>query len=338
MYLIPHLRQPADIVEDATKFFSIIALSILPIIIFQIFKQFIEGMGHTKQAMIVSIGGNLLNIVLNVVLLYGYWGLPAMGLFGIAYATLISRIFMAVSMMVYFMYAKEYVVYRKMYKNIRFDWQTIFFVFKKSYPVGLQMSFESSAFSLSAILVGMFGTIQIAAHQIALNLASVTYMIATGIAAATTVRVGFEYGKKEKTELQKAGITALVLVSSFMIAMALMFALLRTMLPSLYTQDTEVIHITTILLWMVVFFQLSDGIQVVSMGALRGMGDVVIPSSIAFTAYWIIGLPLGSFLAYKVGMEVYGIWVGLTVGLVFASIVLLVRFLSKAKKVVFKKT
>jgi MATE family multidrug resistance protein len=338
MYLIPHLRQPADIVEDATKFFSIIALSILPIIIFQIFKQFIEGMGHTKQAMIVSIGGNLLNIVLNVILLYGYWGLPAMGLFGIAYATLISRIFMAVSMMVYFMYAKEYVVYRKMYKNIRFDWQTIFFVFKKSYPVGLQMSFESSAFSLSAILVGMFGTIQIAAHQIALNLASVTYMIATGIAAATTVRVGFEYGKKEKTELQKAGITALVLVSSFMIAMALMFALLRTMLPSLYTQDTEVIHITTILLWMVVFFQLSDGIQVVSMGALRGMGDVVIPSSIAFTAYWIIGLPLGSFLAYKVGMEVYGIWVGLTVGLVFASIVLLVRFLSKAKKVVFKKT
>lgn len=337
MYLIPYLRQPVDIVQDATKFFSIIALSILPIIVFQIFKQFIEGMGHTKQAMIVSIGGNLINIVLNVVLLYGYWGFPTLGLFGIAYATLISRLFMAVSMIVYFMLAKEYVEYRKMYPDIQLDWETLMHVFKKSYPVGLQMSFESSAFSLSAILVGMFGTIQIAAHQIALNLASVTYMVATGIAAATTVRVGFEYGRKEKTEIRKAGITALILVSSFMIATAIMFTVLRTTLPGFYTQDAEVIHITAILLWMVVFFQLSDGIQVVSMGALRGMGDVIVPSSVAFTAYWIIGLPFGSFLAYVVGWEVYGIWVGLTVGLVFASIVLLVRFLRKAKKLVFEK-
>ncbi|WP_299248120.1 MATE family efflux transporter [uncultured Cytophaga sp.] len=337
MYLIPHLRQPVDIVRDATKFFSIIALSILPIIIFQIFKQFIEGMGHTKQAMIVSIGGNLLNIVLNVVLLYGYWGLPELGLFGIAYATLISRFFMAVAITIYFMLAKEYVDYRKMYRSIRFDSKTLIQVFKKSYPVGLQMSFESSAFSLSAILVGMFGTIQIAAHQIALNLASVTYMIATGIAAAATVRVGFEFGRKEKSDLQKAGITALILVSSFMIATAIMFTLLRTVLPSYYTHDAEVIQITATLLWMVVFFQLSDGIQVVSMGALRGMGDVLIPSSVAFTAYWIIGLPFGSFLAYVLGWEVYGIWVGLTVGLVFASIVLLVRFLRKAKKLVFEE-
>ena len=336
IYLIPYLHQPIHIVADATTFFSIIALSLLPIIVFQIFKQFIEGMGHTKQAMIVSVVGNVANILLIVFLVYGYYGFPALGLNGIAYATLIARIIMAVSMAAYFMFAAEYKKYRKIYGMISIEWKFIAEVFKKSYPVGLQMSFESGAFSLAAIFVGTFGTAQISAHQIALNLASVTYMVATGIAAAATVRVGFEYGRKEKTELQLAGRTAVVLAMVFMSITALMFALFRTVLPSFYTDDAEVIRIASMLLWMVVFFQLSDGVQVVSMGALRGMGDVVIPSSVAFTAYWIIGLPLGWVLAFIAGWEVYGVWVGLTVGLVFASVVLLVRFLKKSKQVVFE--
>ncbi len=336
IYLIPFLNQPEHIVADATQFFSIISLSILPIIVFQIFKQFIEGMGHTKQAMVVSIAGNVVNIILNVVLLYGYLGFPEMGLFGIAYATLIARVLMAISMLVFYIYAAEYAVYRKLYRSVQLDAETMAFVFNKSYPVGLQMSFEASAFSLSAILVGMFGTAQISAHQIALNLASVTYMVATGIAAAATVRVGFEYGRKDKIELQQAGRTAIIVSLSFMAATAFMFAILRTTLPGLYTDDVEVIQITSTLLWMVVFFQLSDGVQVVSMGALRGMGDVLIPSSVAFTAYWLLGIPLGAFLAFVLDWQVYGIWVGLTVGLVFASVVLLVRFLRKSKQVTFE--
>ncbi len=337
IYLIPFLHQPEHIVQDATVFFSIIALSLLPIIVFQVFKQFIEGMGHTQQAMIVSIIGNVANIILIVFLVYGYYGFPELGLNGIAYATLIARVIMALSMAAYFMFASEYKHYRKMYRNVSIEWQSLVDVFKKSYPVGLQMSFESGAFSLAAIFVGTFGTAQISAHQIALNLASVTYMVATGISAAATVRVGFEYGRKEKTELQLAGRTAILLGIAFMGTTALMFALFRTILPAFYTDDAEVIHIASMLLWMVVFFQLSDGVQVVSMGALRGMGDVVIPSSVAFMAYWVLGLPLGWFLAFVAGWEVYGIWVGLTVGLVFASIVLLVRFLKKSKNVVFEE-
>jgi len=338
IYLIPFLHQPSHIVDEATQFFFIIALSVIPIIIFQIFKQFIEGMGNTRQAMIVSIVGNIVNILLIIVLVYGYYGLPALGLNGIAYATLIARIVMAISMFTYFMYVSDYNIYRKLYSSISLEWETLIHVFKKSYPVGLQMSFEASAFSMAAILVGVFGTEQISAHQIALNLASVTYMAATGIAAAATVRVGFEYGRKDKTELQIAGRTAIILAASFMGATAIMFTLLHTILPGFYTQDAEVIGIAASLLWMVAFFQLSDGVQVVSMGALRGMGDVVIPSSIAFTAYWVLGLPLGAFLAFVLDWEVYGIWVGLTVGLVFASVVLLVRFLRKSKRVIFIQT
>ena len=337
IYAIPFLHQPAHIVQAATEFFSIIALSMIPVIIFQVFKQFIEGLGNTKQAMVVSILGNVVNILLIVFLVYGWYGFPELGLNGIAYATLIARIVMAVSMLFFFLFTKRYAHYRSEYKKAVFEWKTFVEVFKKSYPVGLQMSFESGAFSLAAIFVGTFGTVQISAHQIALNLASVTYMVATGIAAAATVRVGFEYGRKEKTELQIAGRTAIILVLALMGTTALMFTLLHTVLPSFYTEDVEVIQIAGSLLWMVAFFQLSDGVQVVSMGALRGMGDVVIPSSIAFTAYWILGLPLGWILAFIVGWEVYGIWIGLTVGLVFASIVLLVRFLKKSKEVVFEE-
>ena len=337
VYLIPFLHQPEHIVDEATEFFFIIALSVMPVVVFQIFKQFIEGMGNTRQAMVVSIVGNAVNIILIIVLVYGYYGLPELGLNGIAYATLIARVVMALSMLGYFMWVSDYSQYRKLYRSISLEWETFIQVFKKSYPVGLQMSFEASAFSLAAILVGIFGTEQISAHQIALNLASVTYMAATGIAAAATVRVGFEYGRKDKTQLQIAGRTAIILAASFMGVTAVMFALLHKVLPAFYTGDSEVVHIAGLLLWMVAFFQLSDGIQVVSMGSLRGMGDVVIPSTIAFTAYWVLGLPLGWFLAFVVGWEVYGIWVGLTVGLVFASIVLLVRFLRKSKQVVFEE-
>ncbi|WP_018344307.1 MATE family efflux transporter [Cytophaga aurantiaca] len=337
IYAIPYLKQPAHIVQPAIEFFAIIALSLVPVIIFQVFKQFIEGLGNTRQAMVVSILGNVVNIILILVLVYGWYGLPKLGLNGIAYATLIARVFMAVTMLLFFLFNKDYAHYRSAYKQIKIEWEQLVEVFKKSYPVGLQMSFEAGAFSLAAIFVGTFGTAQISAHQIALNLASVTYMIATGIAAAATVRVGFEYGRKEKTELQLAGRTAIILAVAFMSTTAVMFALLHKVLPSFYTGDLEVIHIAGLLLWMVAFFQLSDGVQVVSMGSLRGMGDVVIPSSVAFTAYWVLGLPLGWFLAFVVGWEVYGIWVGLTVGLVFASIVLLVRFLRKSKSVVFEE-
>jgi len=335
IYLIPFLHQPKHIIDEAEGFFSIIAVSVFPIVIFQIMKQFIEGLGQTKQAMVVSILGNVINIILIVILVYGWFGLPEMGLNGIAYATLIARCAMALTMVLYFFSDSQYTIYRKLYNTTKLNWKDFKMVFYKSYPVALQMTFESGAFSTAALFIGTFGTAQLAAHQIALNLASITYMVATGIAAAATVRVGYEYGRRDKQELKKAGNTAVLIVLVFMGFTALTFALCRSYLPSFYTDDHEVIGIASILLFMVAFFQLSDGIQVVSMGALRGMGDVVIPSSIAFTAYWIIGLPLGCLLAFTFGLEVYGIWIGLTSGLVFASVILLIRFIVKSRKLVF---
>lgn len=336
MYLIPYLNQPAHIIGDAIRFFSIIAASLFPIVVFQIMKQFIEGMGQTRQAMVVSMLGNVINIALIFLLVNGWLNLPMMGLMGIAYATLIARIAMALIMLVYFFLAPQYRLYRNLYKKISLKSVDFIAVFNKSYPVGLQMTFETSAFSAALLFIGAFGTVQMAAHQIALNLASVTYMAATGIAAAATVRVGFEYGRKNQQDLRQAGFTAILLTLILMGGAALLFTVLHTLLPSIMTNDQEVIHVASLLLCMVAFFQLSDGVQVVSMGSLRGMGDVLIPSSVAFAAYWLIGLPLGWTLAFKLGWEVYGIWVGLTTGLVIASLVLLIRFIRKSKSVIFE--
>ena len=334
-YFIPFLHQPENIVKDAIDFYYIMIFTIIPVAIFQIFKQFIEGLGFTRQAMVVSVTGNILNIILNIILVKGWWVFPAFGLMGVVYATFIARWIMAGMMIVYFFADSEYKIYRLLFNKVAIQWNHFRPIFLKSYPVGLQMSFESGAFSLAALFIGVFGTHQIAAHQIALNLASVTYMAASGLAAAATVRVGFEYGRKDAGQLRRAGISALILVVALMGAFSVMFMTLNTFLPLVYTNATDVIEIAAWLLWMTAFFQLSDGIQVVSMGALRGMGDVIIPSSIAFIAYWVIGLPVGWLLANTLGWEVYGIWVGLTAGLLFASVVLLLRFLHKSKHPVF---
>lgn len=329
-FLIPYLNQPPEIIDDAITFTHLLMWTVIPVSVFQIIRQFIEGLGHTKQAMFISVMGNLINIVLNILLVKGLFGFPALGLPGVAVATLCARVFMAIAIIVYFFFIGDYKEYIQLLKIQRFKKKMLEAVWGKSYPTGFQMSFEGTAFSVAAILVGMFGTIQLSAHQIALNLASVTYMAASGVAAAATVRVGYLYGQKNHQELKRAGYTAIGMVMVFMAFCSVMFVSFHTILPSLFSEDPEVIKICGWLLWMTAFFQLSDGIQVTSMGALRGISDVKVPSLIAFLAYWVIGIPLGAFFAFVLDWQVYGIWVGLTVGLVIASIVLWRRFYIKA--------
>ncbi|MCU0416930.1 MAG: MATE family efflux transporter [Cytophagaceae bacterium] len=342
--IIPHLGQPIEIVPDAIRFLKILVWTIFPVSLFQILRQFIEGLGHTKQAMVISVSGNILNIVLNYIFVEGWWEVPAMGVEGIAYATLTARIFMAFCMTGYVYFSGNYDVYlhyvnikklsvsnnllKQVIPNKKTRWNPVLmkWVWNKSFPTGFQMSFEGTAFSVAAIYVGNFGVAQLAAHQITLNLASVTYMAASGIAAAGTVRVGYLFGQKNKVELQKAGFSAIGMVILFMSLCSFLFVMLHQILPQLFTDDPYVITISGWLLWMTAFFQLSDGIQVTSMGALRGISDVKIPSIIAFVSYWAIGLPCGYYLAFGLGWEVYGIWVGLTIGLVIASVVLWRRF------------
>ena len=204
-------------------------------------------------------------------------------------------------------------------------------IFKIGAPVALQYSFEISAFSGAAILIGTIGAVEQAAHQVAINLAAITYMMASGIASAATIKTGNNLGKSNFVDLRRSAIASYHVILGFMSITALLFIFANNLLPFIYTEDQAVINIAAQLLIIAGFFQLFDGTQVVGLGVLRGVGDVNIPTVITFVAYWIIGIPLGYFLGIKLGLGVNGIWYGLTFGLLTASILLFFRFQKKTK-------
>ncbi len=331
------LNQPEEVIVAAAPFAEWLAWSILPLMLFQTFKQFAEGLSVTRQAMVVSISANVLNVLLIYVFMYGWAGIvPPMGLNGIAIATLVARCFMAAAMIFIVLTDARFQVYVKEWTTITFDFSKFVKLLFISLPIGLQLTLEAGAFGFAFIIAGWLGTTEIAAHQVALNMAGVTYMGATGIAAAATVRVGNELGKKDYLQLRRAGYSALVLVFGYMTVTAIAFVCLRFYLPSLYIEEESVIRMASSLLLIAAFFQLSDGVQVVGLGALRGMGDVLIPTLAVLVAYWVLGLPIGYWLAFEKGIGIYGVWYGLLIGLIFVSLFLFFRFRLKSTHLIKK--
>lgn len=204
-------------------------------------------------------------------------------------------------------------------------------------PTGFQFIFEVGAFSTAAIMMGWIGVTALAAHQIAINLASISYMMASGLSTAAMIRVGNQLGRNDIRTLREAGFTTFLMVAIFMSATAFIFILFREFLPSLYIDDLEVIKMSATLLVIAGLFQLSDGIQVVGLGALRGMADVRVPTIVTLVAYWIIGLPLGYVFGFLLDMKEVGIWYGLLIGLTITGVLLLFRFHSLSAKLLKQK-
>jgi len=294
--------------------------------LFQTFKQFAEGLSQTKQAMYITIFCNVINVFLNWVMIYGNLGFPALGLNGAGWATLISRIMMGLMMAYYVLNSKRYSIYNLSLGFKKLSFPMFSKLIKIGVPTGFQFIFEVGAFSAAAIMMGWIGVTALAAHQIAINLASISYMMASGLSTAAMVRVGNQLGRNDIKTLREAGFTVFVMVAIFMSVSAILFIVFREFLPSLYIDDVSVIQMSATLLVIAGFFQLSDGIQVVGLGALRGMSDVRVPTIVTLVAYWVIGLPLGYILAFSFGMEELGIWVGLLIGLTVTGIMLLYRF------------
>ncbi|WP_324288422.1 MATE family efflux transporter [Pedobacter sp. SL55] len=306
--------------------------------IFQAFKQFTEGLGFTKQAMMISVWGNLINVILGIIFVKGMFGLTPMGVSGVGLSILIDRILMAIAMGAYVFNSKNFKVYLSQFKFFSFDLSRIKKIAKLGAPVAMQYSFEISAFSGAGILIGTIGKVEQAAHFTALSLAAFTYMLATGIANAATIKTGNNFGSKNFKGLRLSAIASYHIVIVFMSATALLFMLANNLLPYVYTSDTTVIGIAAQLLIIAGFFQLFDGTQVVGLGVLRGLGDVNMPTFITFLSYWVIGIPVGYLLCFKYGFGVNGIWYGLTFGLLTASILLFIRFQNRTKKLAAQKT
>ena len=307
------------VVEVARPYLIIICTSIFPLLIFQTFRQFSEGQLDTLSPMIVSVLANLLNMGLNYVLIYGKFGFDAMGLNGAGYATLISRVVMF--LLIIWLMRKKCLGFKW-----KFDLSTIRKLLQVGIPSGLQYIFEVGAFATATIMVGWIGAEGLAAHNIALSLSAITYMAATGLAAASTIRIGNQMGLKDRKNLRTAGFSNFSMVAGFMGLCGLSFVLLRHQLPSLYIGDENVRSIASSLLIIAAVFQIPDGLQAVGLGVLRGLTDVKRPTIVTFVAYWLTAIPLGYYLGFVMDMGIYGIWYALCIGLTIAAIFHIWRF------------
>ncbi|UPL47827.1 MATE family efflux transporter [Hymenobacter sublimis] len=325
--VLPYLNQPAEVVALATPWVRVLFLSLLPLMVFQGFKQFAEGLGLTRQAMLLSIQANVLNAVLCYGLVFGKLGLPELGMMGAAWATLLARVLMAVLMAAYVLRAVRLRPYREAAaRNLRPDATVLRRLLGLGSPIGVQMMFEMGAFSFSGIMIGWLGATDLAAHYIAINVASVTYMAASGIAAAATIRVGKHLGSQDAHGARQAGLAAYLLTFIFMSLMGVLLVVGRHSIPLYYNHDPAVVAQAASLLLIAAAFQVSDGLQVVGLGALRGLEDVKVPSVVALLAYWAAALPLGYVLGFRLGWGATGVWVGLLTGLSLVAGVLLLRF------------
>ena len=325
-FFFDYMGQDPEVVKLAVPYYRILVLSFLPFLWFFTFKQFAEGMGDTMNAMIITLIANVVNVVLNYVFIFGHWGSEAYGLNGAGYATLISRIIMPIAFFFVLRYRKVFWRYWVHAWNSSIEKKTIYNLIKVGTPISMQMLLEVMAFAFTAIMAGWLGVVPLAAHQIAIGLASVTFMIVTGISSATTIRVSHQYSVGDFLGMKRAANASFHLVLIFMSFTALSFILFRYQLPELYSQDQAVIDLAANLLIMAAIFQLFDGMQVVTLGALRGLADVKHAMIYSFISYLLISLPLGYVFAFILDWGVVGLWVGFIAGLSSASIMFYSRF------------
>lgn len=334
--LLYHMDQPPEIIPDTISFLGIMTLSILPFMVFQTLREFSEGLSFTIGVAKATIIANIINIALNYVFIKGLFGFPQMGVNGSALASLIARIFMMVFL--YFVLLKQpgtrrYIKHFSL-KIAGFSKAMFTKMIKIGFPTALQMFFEVTAFAGAAFICGLISANDIASHQIALSMASFTFNLSIGFSVASTVMIGRRSGERDFVGLKKVGINNFKIVFIFMTCCGLFFILGRHILPTFFTQkeDIEVILLASKLLIIAALFQLSDGVQVVALGLLRGIQDVKIPSLITFIAYWIITMPLGYFLCVTMKMGAWGMWIALGLGLTISAVFLVIRFLKLSQR------
>jgi len=332
MYL---MKQPVEVVELAIPYLDLVAFSLIPMIVFQAFKQFSDGMSMTRYPMYATLIANVLNVLLNYLLIYGKFGFPELGIVGAAYGTLLSR-FVMVTYLWWLLSKKERS--KRLVTNIKFfvlDTLMLRKIISLGTPSAMQMFFEVAIFTAAVWLSGLLGKNPQAANQIALNLSSMTFMVATGLSVASMIRVGNQKGLQDYKELRRIAFSIFFLGTILAVIFATFFFVFHKSLPNLYmdlsdaenyVDNMEVMSIAANLLIAAAIFQISDSIQVMVLGALRGLQDVKIPTLITFISYWVVGFPISFYFGAAERYGSFGIWLGLLAGLTTASILLFIRF------------
>lgn len=342
MYL---MKQPPEVVDLAIPYLDLVAFSLVPLIVFQAFKQFSEGLSQTKYPMYATVIANIVNILLNYLLIFGTFGFPKLGIIGAAIGTLVSRCIMVAFIWILLKKKQKFRDYVSGFNFKLIEKRVMNKIIALGFPSALQMFFEVAIFTVAIWLSGVLGKNAQAANQIALNLSSMTFMVGMGLGVAAMIRVGNQKGLQNFKELRRIAQSIFVLTLLIEVVFAALFLLFRDWLPTIYLDvndlsnridNMEVIILAAQLIFVAAFFQISDGIQVVVLGALRGLQDVKIPTFITFVAYWLIGFPICYYLGLYTDYKSTGIWIGLLSGLTASAIMLYIRFNYMTKKLITK--
>ena len=333
---IPFLHcfgQDPEVVEAAKPYYILIVISIVPFLFFTFFKQFLEGLGNTSVAMVITIVMNGLNIFLNWLFIYGNLGCPELGATGAGIGSLVARIGMPICFVVVMYFRRDWKAYLSSIRFGRFRASVIRELTKIGCPIGVQTLMETIAFTAAFIFIGWISKEALAAHQIANQICDMTFMVILGIGSATTIRVSHQLGANNLEGVRMASNASIHLVLLINAIGAALMIGFRHQIPLLFTHDQEVIAIASQLVVLAGVLQLADGLQVVAASMLRGITDVKVPMVIAIVSYTIVCISTGLFLAFLIGMGAVGIWIGFVVGLSLAAVCLHTRFRIKFKEI-----
>lgn len=334
-FVLNHIGQHSDIVLQAKPLLFLLGISLFPLMIFLTFKQFVEGLGFTRQAMQVSLWGNAINIVVGIVLVKGMFGIAPMGIKGIGYAAIADRTIMAFVMGMYALAHKRIKPFLRGFAFTEYRYSIFKTLFETGLPITLQYIFEISVFSIAVFMTGWLGAPQLAAYQSVMIMVSLIYYAVVGIGTAATINTGYFSGKQYYHDLKISAFSSYYLVLAFHVVTGLLLLTFRNMLSHFFSTDATVILMISHLFILVSVIEVFDGLQVVGLGVLRGLGDTRMPTFITMIAYWLFALPMAYFLGFYTSLGLYGIWIGLYCGLGIAAIGLFLRFVQLSNRKLF---
>lgn len=327
MYLNVHrMGQPEELLPLIRPYFLLQLTSLVFVMMFNSFKQFADGITDTKTSMWIMLSANLLNIIGNSLLIYGVWGLPALGLTGAGISTLASRIFMFVAFAILFFRKQSYRRYLVGYHRTTYNTGDLKVLNRMGMMVGLQMGMETALFSISGVMIGWLGTVPLAAHQVVASISTLGFMVYYGVGSAVSIRVSNFFGRGDIAGVRRATLAGTHLLGLLAISVSVFFLLVREHIGWLYTSSEDVVNLVAVLMVILVFYQFGDSLQIIFANALRGVADVTSMAVISFIGYFVIALPVSYICGFVLDWGIEGIWVGYPVGLTLTGGMMCWRF------------
>ncbi|MBO9435535.1 MATE family efflux transporter [Ruegeria sp. R13_0] len=323
------LKQEPQVAQTASEYLRVAGWGLFPALLVMVLKSYLAALERTQIVLWITVIAAVVNGVTNYALIFGNWGAPELGVMGAAIASVVTQIVSLVAVIIYAVRVlPEHSLFQRFWRP---DWDMFGRVLRLGVPIGLTTLAEVTLFATSAIMMGWLGQVPLAAHGIALNLASATFMVHLGLSNAATIRAGNALGRRDRAHLERGaiavtGMSLVVSVLTIILFLTCAEPLISLFMEADNAQRGEILAIGTGLLAMAALFQLVDGAQVIALGLLRGLQDAKVPMIMAALSYWVIGIPASYYFGFVQGMDGIGVWMGLVLGLAFAAVLLMARF------------